>query len=172
MAISDILLLGNPLLYEKSIPVKKEEVEGLLPFIGEMQRTVEAYRSIYGAGRAIAAPQLGLLKRIICLNIDNPVAIINPVVDELSSEMMELWDDCMSFPGLLVKVRRHKSLTLSFLDPDWNLHKWHLENDLSELIQHEYDHLEGILATQRATDNRSFLYIPHKVRIKTEPGPE
>jgi peptide deformylase len=69
---------------------------------------------------------------------------------------MELWDDCMSFPGLLVRVKRHRRCVMDFLDENWQAQQWILEDDLSELIQHEYDHLDGILATQRAIDDRSF----------------
>jgi peptide deformylase len=158
MAVKDILLLGDPLLYEKSAPVKKEEVPDLLPMINEMHETVAEFRALYGSGRAIAAPQLGLLKRIICLNIDKPITIINPELSDLSSEMMELWDDCMSFPGLLVRLKRHKSLRLSFFDPEWNRHEWYLEDDMAELIQHEYDHLDGILSIQKAINHKSFIF--------------
>ena len=159
MAVSDILLLGNPKLYEKSIPVKKEELPVLLQPIELMFDTVIDFRKKYGVGRAIAAPQIGLQKRIICLNIDNRVAIINPVLSDLSREIFEVWDDCMSFPNILVKVNRHKTLTLSFYDLNWMKQTWKLEGDLAELIQHEYDHLDGILATQRAIDNKSFKIL-------------
>lgn len=160
MAVSDIVLLGNPLLYEKSLIVEKEEISELLPKINLMFETVIDFRNKYGAGRAIAAPQLGLLKRIICLNIDKPVAMFNPVLTDLSEEMFEIWDDCMSFPNLLVKVKRHKKLTLVFFDINWQKQTWYLEDDMAELIQHEYDHLDGILATQRAIDSQSFRWKP------------
>ncbi len=158
MAIKDILLIGDPRLYEKSETVKKDEVESFLPQINLMFETVLDFRKKYGVGRAIAAPQIALFKRIICFNISEPVAMINPELSDLSEEMMELWDDCMSFPNLLVKVKRHKKLTLTFFDLNWEKQTWQLENDLAELIQHEYDHLDGILATQRAIDNKSFKY--------------
>lgn len=160
MAIIDILLLGNPLLYEKSKASEKEEISDLLPKIKLMFETIIDFRNKYGAGRAIAAPQIGLLKRIICLNIDKPVAMINPELTNLSEEMFEIWDDCMSFPNLLVKVKRHKKLTLTFFDINWQKQTWHLEDDMAELIQHEYDHLDGILATQLAIDNLSFRWKP------------
>lgn len=158
MAVKDILLLGNPLLYEKSEPVDKSEITALLPKIDLMMETILDFRKKYGAGRAIAAPQIGLLKRIICVNIDKPVVIINPVLSHLSDEQFELWDDCMSFPNLLVKLRRHKSLKLTFFDINWQKQTWFPEDDMAELIQHEYDHLEGILAIQRAIDNTSFRW--------------
>lgn len=160
MAIKDILLLGDPLLYEKAEPVNKQEIKQLLPKIDLMFETVLEFRRKYGAGRAIAAPQIGLLKRIICLNKDKRLAMINPELTDLSIEMFEVWDDCMSFPNLLVKVMRHKKLTISFFDLNWERQTWHLEDDMAELIQHEYDHLDGILATQKAIDNQSFRWKP------------
>lgn len=162
MAVKDILLLGNPLLYEKSLPVGKNELVGLMSHINLMFDTIIDFRKKYGRGRAIAAPQIGVLKRIICLYIDQPIAMINPEVSELSNEMFEIWDDCMSFPNLLVKVKRHKRLTLSFYDLNWEKQTWNLEDDMAELIQHEYDHLDGVLATQRAIDEKSFRYIEQK----------
>ncbi|HCE56436.1 MAG TPA: formylmethionine deformylase [Prolixibacteraceae bacterium] len=158
MAVSDILLIGDPLLYEKAEEVQPEEIRDLLPAINLMFDTVIDFRQQYGVGRAIAAPQIGLLKRIICLNTDRKVAMINPVIVDLSNEMFEVWDDCMSFPNLLVKVMRHKKLTIRFFNLNFKEETWYLENDMAELIQHEYDHLDGILATQRAIDNRSFRW--------------
>ena len=160
MAIKDILLLGNPLLYEKSETVLPEEILLIFPKLELMFETVHDFRKTYGAGRAIAAPQIGLMKRIICLNMDKPVAMINPDLTDLSKEMFEVWDDCMSFPNLLVKVMRHKKLTISFFDLKWERQIWYLEDDMAELIQHEYDHLDGILATQLAIDNQSFRWKP------------
>jgi peptide deformylase len=158
MAVSDILLIGHPLLYEKAEQVERQGIKRLLPKLDLMFETILDFRKKYGAGRAIAAPQIGLMKRIICLNIDKPVAMINPEIIELSEEMFEVWDDCMSFPNLLVKVLRHKKLTLTFYDINWEKQTWYLEDDLAELIQHEYDHLNGILATQRAIDDKSFRW--------------
>ena len=158
MAVKDILLLGNPLLNEVSAPISKRDLNRLQPQINLMFETIIDFRRIYNAGRAMAAPQIGLLKRIICLNIDQPVAIINPVLSDLSVEMFDVWDDCMSFPQLLVKVKRHKKLTLTFYDQNWKKQVWQLENDMAELIQHEFDHLDGILATQRAINSTSFRW--------------
>lgn len=158
MAVNDILLIGNSLLYKKSVSVEKKELHGILPEIQLMFDTILDFRKEYSVGRAIAAPQIGLLKRIICLNINEPIAMINPELTDLSADTFEVWDDCMSFPNLLVKVVRHKKLTLSFFDLNWKKHTWHLEDDMSELIQHEYDHLDGILATQRAIGEKSFRW--------------
>jgi len=67
-------------------------------------------------------------------------------------------DDCMSFPGFLVKVERFKRCIVTYYDMQWRKQELHLEGDLAELIQHEYDHLDGITATMRAIDEKSFYY--------------
>lgn len=157
--LNKILKLGDPRLYERSSDVLENERllyqdEVLLLF-----DLILAFRTKYKKGRAIAAPQIGLMKRIVCFHIQKPVVMYNPVLSKLSAEKMELWDDCMSFPNLLVKVQRHKSCTLQFRDQEWNLIEWNLTDDLSELFQHECDHLDGILATQRAIDQHSFKMI-------------
>ena len=154
--LDQILKLGNPKLHEKSQPLRKEELDEALEKAGLMGELVMEYRRRYGAGRAIAAPQIGDMKRLIVMNIDKPHIMINPVLEEKSTDMMELWDDCMSFPNLLVRVRRHKTCIIRYRNESWQEQSWFLEGDMSELIQHEYDHLDGILATQRAIDNRSF----------------
>ncbi|BDX38851.1 hypothetical protein CYCD_22060 [Tenuifilaceae bacterium CYCD] len=98
------------------------------------------------------------MKRLIYANIDKPIVIINPEFSYMSGEMIELWDDCMSFPNLLVKVKRHKSVTIRYLNEKWQPQEWHVSDDLSELLQHEYDHLDGILSTMRAIDDKSFKW--------------
>lgn len=158
MKLDMILPLGDPRLYQKCDEIAKEEVSGLKPVIQDLHDIILEFRAKYKAGRAIAAPQIGVMKRLIYMNIDKPVVIINPVLSNLSQEMFELWDDCMCFPNLLVRLRRHKTMTLTFRDENWKKHSWSLEDSLSELIQHEYDHLEGILATQRAIDSKSFKW--------------
>ncbi|WCT10829.1 peptide deformylase [Mucilaginibacter jinjuensis] len=98
------------------------------------------------------------MKRLIYMNIDKPIIFINPELTDLSEGLFELCDDCMSFPNLLVKVKRHQSLTIRYLDENWQPRQWKLENDLSELLQHEYDHLDGILCTMRAVDEKAFKW--------------
>jgi peptide deformylase len=158
MKLSMIIPLGDPRLYEKSTLVEKEEVQQLKPVVQDLHDILMEFRAKYKAGRAIAAPQIGVMKRLIYINIDKPVVIFNPVLSNMSNEMFELWDDCMCFPNLLVRLKRHRSLTLTFRDEEWKENVLNLENDLSELIQHEYDHLEGVLATQRALDEKAFKW--------------
>ena len=153
----EILLLGNPLLYEKSEEVKVEELEELRPVFTDMFDCIKGIRRDYGFGRAIAAPQIGVKKRLICMLTDKPYIIINPTLEFIGDEMMELMDDCMSFPNLLVRVRRYRHCILRYLDENWEMQEMQMDDDMSELIQHVYDHLDGILATMRAIDNKSFV---------------
>lgn len=87
----DILLLGNPRLYEISEEVKREELEELRSVFTDMFDCIRGIRRDYGFGRAIAAPQIGVQKRLICILTDQPYVIINPRLEFVGNEMMELW---------------------------------------------------------------------------------
>lgn len=150
-----ILLLGNKQLYEKSESVQRGEE--LSQIKQDLHDTLMAFRRKYHAGRAIAAPQIGVQKRLLYMCIDRPILFINPELHFPDEEMMEVLDDCMSFPGLYVRVLRHKRAVITYFDENWERQTMELEGDLSELLQHEYDHLDGILATMRAIDSRSFV---------------
>lgn len=154
--IREILLLGNPALYERSLPVTREELGRLDAVVEDLHDTMMDFRRRYGAGRAIAAPQIGVRKRMIYMHVHKPVVFINPELEDKSREMMTVWDDCMSFPELFVKVQRHRTCRIVYWDRNWEVQEMSLEDDLSELLQHEYDHLDGILAVSRAMDPRSF----------------
>lgn len=170
MSIRDILLLGNPQLHEICEPVQREELDHLGPAITDLRDTLLDFRARHGVGRAIAAPQIGLRKRIVFLErvsnitdenptgIATPTPLINPMISDPSPEMVTLWDDCFSFPDLLVRVRRHRTCTISYRDLNWRPHSVSLDGDLSELLQHECDHLDGVLAVARAIDGQAFAY--------------
>ena len=155
--VKEVLQRGNPQLYEDCEPISQSEVHSLAQTVEDLHDTLCAFRRQHGAGRAIAAPQIGLKKRLIYMYIEQPVVFINPVLKFLADEKMVVLDDCMSFPGLLVKVERYKSCRISYFDLDWQECTLDLEGDLAELLQHEYDHLDGILATMRAIDKKSFF---------------
>jgi len=157
-SLNDVLLLGDPRLYETCPVVLKTELPLVSSWIADMDNVMKEIRLKYHFGRAIAAPQLGIMKRLIYMNIDHPVVFINPELTDLSADLFELWDDCMSFPNLLVKVKRHRALTIRYLDENWMPQVWKMEDALSELLQHEYDHLNGILCTMRAIDEKSFKW--------------
>jgi peptide deformylase len=157
MAIKEILLLGNPKLYESCLPVKKNEMKEIRQVVKDLHDTLLDFRNKYNAGRAIAAPQIGFMKRLVYMHINSPVVFINPELDEFSRSTIQLWDDCMSFPDLMVKVKRYENCRVTFRDLTWKTHSMMLEEDLSELMQHEVDHLNGVLAIQRAVDDKSII---------------
>lgn len=155
--IKEILLLGDPRLYETSIPVEPSDIPYLPAIVQDLHDTLFAFRQRYNVGRAIAAPQIGVRKRLLYMHMGEPVVFINPLLQFPDDEMMEVLDDCMCFPQLLVRVMRHKRCIIKYRDLSWGMHTLQLEGDLSELLQHEYDHLDGILATMRACDAKSFV---------------
>jgi len=156
MTVRQVLQLGNLQLYDVSAPLEMKDLDGLGAVVEDLHDTLMDFRSRYGAGRAIAAPQIGFMRRLIYMHVDRPVIMINPVIDQKSREMMEVWDDCMCFPELLVKVQRHRRCRIAFRGPAWQEQSLLLEDDLSELLQHECDHLDGVLATDRALDRHAF----------------
>lgn len=161
--VREILKLGNPQLYEISREVTEADIDYLSEWIADLHDTLMDFRKTYGAGRAVAAPQIGVQKRLLYMLLDKPYVLINPVMSFPDNEKYTLMDDCMSFPGLIVKVERYKRAEISYLDLDFHPQQMHLEGDLSELLQHEYDHLDGILATMRAIDNKS-LFMQQMIR--------
>ncbi|MDH4157009.1 MAG: peptide deformylase [candidate division Zixibacteria bacterium] len=164
MAVREILLLGDPQLYEVNHEISPEDAAALQPVVEDLQDTLREAQVRLGRGRAIAAPQIGVFKRLICLSLDEPTVMINPRLTDLSVETFELWDDCLSFPNLLVRVRRHRSCVVSFWDLQGQTKRWTLQGDLAELIQHEHDHLDGILSVQRAVDLKSFSLANRQLR--------
>jgi peptide deformylase len=156
--VNDLLVLGNPILYEISEEILPEELPLVENWVKDLHEVMEDIRARYNFGRAIAAPQLGNMKRLIYMNITKPMVFINPKIINKSKEMFEVWDDCMCFPNLFVKVMRHNTIEIEYLDENWKTQNAVLENDLSELFQHEFDYLEGVLCTMRAIDSKSFRW--------------
>ncbi len=154
--IREVLLLGNPKLYETSAEITEADIPQITGWVTDLHDTLMEYRKVHGAGRAVAAPQIGVQKRLLYMFDHRPYVFINPILTFPDSEKYELMDDCMSFPGLMVRVSRYRRAEIRYLDAGMQPQEMHLEGDYSELLQHEYDHLDGILATMRAADNRSF----------------
>lgn len=137
--------------------------------IKDLHDTLNNFRKTNGFGRGIAAPQIGILKRIIYIHfpqegIDG--AFINPRIIRKSRTKIRLWDDCFSFPGLLVRVERAREVAVEYTDETGKGRTIIAGGDLSELLQHEIDHLDGILAVERAIDGKSFAL--HGVMKRTK----
>ena len=143
-----ILVAGDPRLRQRARPIGAADAE-LAQTVAELGATLAAFRRRHGFGRAIAAPQIGRAQRVIAVDLGaGPFALVNPEIDWRSAETFELWDDCFSVPDQLVRVRRHASISLAFCDEQLRPRRWdRLPADLAELIQHEVDHLDGILFT-------------------------
>jgi peptide deformylase len=158
--LADLLLLGDPRLYEVCAPVEESDLPLVPGWVADLHNVMAEVRARYQFGRGIAAPQLGIMKRLVYLNLDRPMVLLNPELTEPSEAMFELWDDCMSFPNLLVRVQRHSAVTVRYRDENWQPQVWTVEGGLSELLQHECDHLNGVLCTMRAVDQQSFRWKP------------
>jgi peptide deformylase len=147
--------LGDPLLREISAPVTRPEDARLI--VRDLRATLRKFRLNHGFGRGISAVQIGEPSRIIYLEVDGvPYTLINPHFEWQSDERFRLWDDCFSFPGLLVYVERSVSVQVRYQDMSGESNVLEGTGPLSELLQHEMDHLDGILAVDRAIDRTSF----------------
>ncbi len=158
MAVRQILQLGNPTLRVNCIPVSSFKSNELLSLTSDLRDTLYDFKSRHGFGRGIAAPQIGVTQRVIFIHVDEPVALVNPVIVKRDRKLMTLWDDCFSFPSLLVKVRRNISVKVRYQDENGKSHKLNAEGGLSELLQHEIDHINGILAVDRAVNSKHIVF--------------
>ncbi len=159
-SLNDLLLLGDPRLYQTCEPVNETDLPHVAGWVADLHDVMNAVRARYNFGRGIAAPQLGIMKRVVYLNLDRPIVLLNPELTDHSDELFELWDDCMCFPNLLVRVKRHAQVTVRYRDEHWQPQVWRVHDATSELLQHECDHLDGVLCTMRALDQHSFKWRP------------
>ncbi len=151
-AMSEVLQLGHPGLRAISASVEDPRAPEFRAELARLKKTLAEFRARHGFGRAIAAPQLGAPVCAIALALPNaPSVVINPLITSASSETFTMWDDCMCFPSLLVRLARHASISLEFTDEEGARHTWRdLDRAAAELLQHEIDHLRGVLAIDRA----------------------
>ena len=146
-----ILVEGDPRLLVRAAPVEALDA-GVRSDLDALAATLALHRKRHGFGRGIAAPQIGIARRMIVIDLGaGPIALINPQVTWRSEDSYVLWDDCFSVPDRLVRVRRDCSISLTYRDSQFRERTWRrLPPDLSELLQHEIDHLDGVLMAQRA----------------------
>lgn len=148
MAACRILQLGDPLLRSVSLPVASSEVG---PVLRDLEDTLSEFRRNHGFGRAISAVQIGVALRIVFMEVDGArYELINPEFTWRSPDLFELWDDCFSFPNLMVRLQRHREIRLMYEKRDSSKAAITATGALAELIQHEMDHLDGVLAVDRA----------------------
>jgi peptide deformylase len=119
--------------------------------LSDLRDTLHEFQRVHGFGRGISAIQIGEPKRLIYIEIDGrTLSLHNPEYQVLSRETFCMWDDCFSFPDLMVFVERHRSATIRYQDERGEPQVLEAAGALSELIQHEMDHIDGILAVDRA----------------------
>jgi peptide deformylase len=159
MRRNPILLLGDPRLRKVSAPSPDPHNPDIRKTADLISRTLASFRTKYGFGHGIAAPQVGIPQRIIAVRLGSrTVVLLNPEITWQSDETTILWDSCMCFPFLIVRVMRPASLTLTFSDLSGTKHTWEQVNPwLSALLAHEVDHLNGVLAIDHSIDKDSLV---------------
>jgi len=162
MAIRPVLKMGHPLLRQVAQPVTGLGTPELRELIRDMDDTM---RSLNGAG--LAAPQIGVSLRVVIFGIDfNPrypeappvpyTELVNPDLTPLGGETEEGWEGCLSVPGLRGVVRRCSRLRYEGLDPSGQTIRREVDGFHARVVQHECDHLDGILYPMRMTDFSRF----------------
>jgi peptide deformylase len=151
MALRDIVLLGDPILREVA-----EDVED---FGGELRSLVrDMFETMYHAeGIGLAAPQIGLRKRVIVIDLrrededDQQIALVNPRVTWQSKDIAKQTEGCLSIPGLEEVVQRPAEVRVEGFDPDGNPLSYEADDLFARALQHEIDHLDGILFLDRVS---------------------
>jgi peptide deformylase len=95
------------------------------------------------------------MRRVVFINIDRPWLLVNPEITWMSSEKMVVWDACLSYLSIFFQVQRAEKIKVSYTKEDEEKTEILVDGDLSELLQHEIDHLEGVLAIDRVLDPRT-----------------
>jgi len=164
MTIRTVLKMGEGLLYQKALPVEEFNTRDLDQLIGDMVDTMEV---LNGAG--IAAPQIGESKRVVIFGVDsNPrypdaepvpfTVLINPEIQILSNDTTQDWEGCLSVPGLRGLVERAMTIRYSGYNQSGVRFEREVTGFHARVVQHECDHLDGILYPMRIQDLRNLVY--------------
>jgi peptide deformylase len=162
--IRDVLRMGDPRLLERSQEVARFNTPAIDALLADMRDTMRKYD---GAG--LAAPQIGVPLRVVIFGVErNPrypdaepvpyTEIINPVLVPLSDDMEEGWEGCLSVPGLRGVVSRYTRIGYSGFDPKGGRIEREVDGFHARVVQHECDHLDGILYPMRVRDFARFGY--------------
>ncbi len=155
MAAKRILQLGDPILRQASEPVQDPASADAV--LQDLEDTLAEFRRAHGFGRGISAIQTGAAQRVIFCLVDGVrYELINPEWVWRSEEKFGLWDDCFSFPNLMVWLERSRRVGLRYQNLAGQWLEFEASDAMAELLQHEMDHLDGVLAVDHARDPRSF----------------
>ena len=160
--IRNVLRMGDPRLLERSREVTDARTAQIAALLEDMRDTMRAQN---GAG--LAAPQIGVGLRVVIFGVErNPrypdvepvpyTELINPVLAPLSDEMEEGWEGCLSVPGLRGVVPRYRRLRYRGVDPEGNIIERDVDGFHARVVQHECDHLDGVLYPMRVRDFTRF----------------
>jgi len=160
--IREILRMGDPRLLERSREVERFGTKELQELLADMRDTM---READGAG--LAAPQIGVPLRVVIFSVEaNPrypdaepvpyTELVNPVLTPLSNEEEDGWEGCLSVPGFRGVVPRYTRLRYEGFDPVGRPIRRNVDGFHARVVQHETDHLDGILYPQRIRDMRQF----------------
>ena len=159
MPVRPILQLGDPLLRQKAVAVEDPGSREIRDLIRDLADTLAHWRAQTGYGRGIAAPQLGVAQRVIFLKLPGiePWPLLNPEIVACGQEKIIVWDACLSFLSICMQVERRRHITVRYQNLDGQSLEFKAGDDrnLAELLQHEIDHLDGILAIDRVVDLKS-----------------
>jgi peptide deformylase len=161
MAVRRIRQLGDPILRERCRLAERPSSAAVRLVADDLRDTLKAAKAKFAMGRAMAAPQIGAPVRVVVVDIDGAkqrITLVNPEITDVGSEDFEVWDDCFSFPGLLVRVNRAYRITANYVDLKGKPHTIECVGPMAELLQHEIDHLDGILALDRPVGLDPFAY--------------
>ena len=165
MAVRPILRMGDPRLLERSAPVLEFGTPALLALIADMEDTM---RAAHGAG--LAAPQIGVPSRVVIFGIDrNPrypqaevvpyTVLVNPLLKPRWGRLEEDWEGCLSVPGMRGLVPRHRRLHYRGFDQHGAPIDREVEGFHARVVEHEVDHLDGVLYPTRIRDMSKFGFI-------------
>lgn len=159
--VRTVLQLGDPVLRQKAASVDDPTAPEIHDLVRDLADTLAHWRAETGYGRGIAAPQIGVLRRVIFLQLpgEKPWPFINPEIVGRSDDKIVVWDACLSFLSIFMQVERHREITVRYqtIEGDTAEVEAGAACDLSELLQHEIDHLDGILAIDRVTDVKTIV---------------
>lgn len=159
MPVREVLQLGDPRLREIAHRVENPAAPDVATTVRDMADTLAHWRKTTGYGRAIAAPQIGVPQRIVFMQLPGaePWPFINPEITAASDDRIIVWDACLSFLCIFMRVERHREITVRYQDLTGASHELRAgaDRDLSELLQHEIDHLDGILCIDRVVNMKT-----------------
>lgn len=147
--IKPIIQLGNPILRQISSDISTENITSTqtASLIEDMRDTLRDFQHWHQTGRGIAAPQIGVNKRVVVIETNEfSYTLINPRYLYKSTELYPVWDSCFSYWGVCIRVMRHKSVKIQYLSATGEPTIIAADGALAELLQHEMEHLEGVVA--------------------------